>query len=418
MKYLVILLACALVACGQPPRPSVGEVPGPKIGRDVVRVALQVAVAEAGFTAARGARWKSRASEGVLSPAPAVLREYRGRIQLDQDGRTVDLGPGPVRLATSGEWLVGGDRFDGDLLVQRATWGGVTLVNLVDLELYLRGVVPWEIGRPGEDALEAVKAQAIAARTYTIRHLGRWEGLGFDVYSDVRDQVYRGLTGTAPITDRAVRETAGIVLAHGQELVRAYYSSTCGGHTSRLTDVWDREGAPYLQGSRDADASGRSWCVNSPHFRWTEAWSALELGSVLRTYLGDELEEEFSPRDFGVLQGLEVLERDRSGRVTRLAIRTDRGEWVVWGDRIRWALRPVHSRFSILRSTLFEVEEQARDGVLERVVIRGGGFGHGVGLCQTGALERARRGQSALEILQAYYPGAVLRDHHDGLGPS
>jgi stage II sporulation protein D len=323
-----------------------------------------------------------------------------------------------VRITTSGEWLVGEDRFGGDLIAQRAKWGGITLVNLVDLELYLRGVVPWEIGRPEEAALEAVKAQAIAARTYTIRHLGRWEELGFDVYSDVRDQVYRGLTGTAPITDRAVRETRNLIVSHASELVRAYYSSTCGGHTSTLTDVWDREGAPYLRGFRDADDRGRSWCAKSPHFRWTEAWSARELGGVLRSYLGDELDEELAPEDFGVLQGLSVLERDASGRVSRLQVRTDRGEWVVWGDRIRWALRPVHSRFAILRSTMFEVEEQTRDGALSRVLLRGGGFGHGVGLCQTGALERAREGQSAREILEAYYSGATVRDRHARPGPS
>ena len=90
----------------------------------------------------------------------------------------------------------------------------------------------------------------------------------------------------------------------------------------------------------------------------------------------------------------------------------------MWGDRIRWALRPVHSRFAILRSTLFDREEQAPDGVLARVVVRGGGFGHGVGLCQTGALERARRGQNAGQILEAYYPGATVQDRRRGPGPS
>jgi stage II sporulation protein D len=417
LKPFLILVALSLVACGQPPRPSTGGLPA-STGLDEVRVALQVAVAEASFSAPRGARWESRAGQGSLSPAPCVLRDRGGRIELEQGGRVEDLGPGPVRISTPGEWQVGGDRFGGDLIAQRATWGGITLVNLVDLELYLRGVVPWEIGRPEDEAVEAVKAQAIAARTYTIQHLGRWEELGFDVYADVRDQVYRGLSGTAPITDRAVRETRGLVLSFGTQLVRAYYSSTCGGHTSTLTDVWDRDGAPYLEGFRDADARGTSWCARSPHFRWTEAWSARELGGVLRSYLGDELDEELVPEEFGVLQGLEVLERDASGRVSRLEVRTDRGRWVVWGDRIRWALRPVHSRFAILRSTLFEVEEQARDGVLNRVVLRGGGFGHGVGLCQTGALERARQGQSARDILKAYYGGATVGEHHARRGPS
>ena len=414
---ILLLVTLLLAACGQPPRPTVGYIPGP-VERDAVRVALQVAVEEVAFAAPEGAVWRTAETEGRLPVGSASLRERAGQVELATDAGWTPIGAGPVRFAANGLWSVGGDRFAGDLVVQRATWGGLTLVNLVEIEDYLRGVVPWEIGRPGWDALEAVKAQAIAARTYTIRHLGRWEELGFDVYSDVRDQVYRGRTGTAEITDRAVKETRDEVLVFGDELARAYYSSTCGGHTSTLTDVWDREGAPYLTGFRDVDSKGRSWCGQSPHFRWTEVWSARELGSVLRTYLGDEIEQELGPTEFGVLRGIEAVQRDPSGRVTRLRIRTDRSEYEVWGDRIRWVLRPVHSRFTILRSTMFEIELQEAGGALGRVILRGGGFGHGVGLCQTGALGRARAGQRAEKILEAYYPGSKVDRRGANPGPS
>lgn len=404
MRSVLLVMSLTLVACGAPPRITTGA--GLDDTVEAVRVGLLISVEEARVFCAAPVKWTGTDDAGRLGPGPAVFRERQGRLEVEQDGTITDLGPDPVRLRASADWQVGGDRFAGDLLVQRAVWGGVTVVNLVDLEEYLRGVVPWEIGRPDADALEAVKAQAIAARTYTIRHLGRWAELGFDVYADTRDQVYRGRTGTAPITDRAVRETAGQVVLYGDDLVRAYYSSTCGGHTSTLTDVWEREGAPYLHGRRDADPFGRSWCRDSAQFRWVEAWSARELGDGLRENLGAEIDRELAADEFGVLLGLQVIERDGSGRVERLRILTDRASFEVWGDRIRWVLRPVHSRFAILRSTFFEIEEERRDGVLGRVVIRGGGFGHGVGLCQTGALGRARAGQTAAEILQAYYPGA------------
>jgi stage II sporulation protein D len=96
--------------------------------------------------------------------------------------------------------------------------------------------------------------------------------------------------------------------------------------------------------------------------------------------------------------------------VQRLAVVTDVDRFVVWGDRIRWVLRPVGSRYGILRSTLFTVENVVRDGRLVGVVLRGGGFGHGVGLCQTGALARARAGQDARTILRAYYEGIDVVD--------
>ena len=92
----------------------------------------------------------------------------------------------------------------------------------------------------------------------------------------------------------------------------------------------------------------------------------------------------------------------------RLLIVTDRGEWEIWGDRIRWVLRPARGRFGILRSTLFELEEVRDEGILIGVRVKGGGFGHGVGMCQTGALARARAGQDAQEILRAYYPDSRI----------
>jgi stage II sporulation protein D len=330
-------------------------------------------------------------------------------IELLQNGEVLTVSRGRSLELTTSEsaWQLGANRYAGDLRLLRTPAGGLTLVNVVDLEVYLRGVVPWEIGRPQSDALAAVEAQAIAARTYAYEHLGRWEDLGFDVFDSVADQVYRGLTGTHPLTDRAVAETRGKVLVYRGHLVRAYYCSTCGGHTSTIEDVWPRDPADYLVGRRDAD-HGRSWCRESPHFRWTEAWTAKELGDQIRQHLAAELDTTLTPQQIGKLTGLQIVRRDASGRVQRLRIVTDRARFEVWGDRIRWVLRPVRGRFGILRSTLFDLEEIRREGRLGAVVVRGGGFGHGVGMCQTGALAMARHGRSAAEILRHYYRGAEI----------
>jgi stage II sporulation protein D len=290
-------------------------------------------------------------------------------------------------------------------------------VNVVDLESYLRGVIPWEIGRPGMESIEAVKAQAIAARSYTVAHLGRREDLGFDLWDNVADQVYRGLTGINPVTDRAVQQTRSQVLRYDGEIVQAYYCSTCGGHTSSIQDVWPREAVPYLQGLRDAPPGESAWCRESPHFRWTVAWSALELGEIIRAHLPAEVDPRLTARQVGVLEGLEVLESDSSGRVHRLRVKTSTGSWEVVGDRIRWVLRPARSRFDILQSTLFRLEEYRNEkGVLIGVRLQGGGYGHGIGMCQSGALAMARAGRSCEKILEHYYPGTRIQSLRGGRG--
>ena len=349
--------------------------------------------------------------------AELSVRAWEQGLELRADGQsTVRTPETSIRLTGFGHgprWRVKDNQYGGDLLALRGDGGNVTLVNVVDLEEYLRGVVPWEIGRPGPEALEAVKAQAVAARTYTLAHMGQWEQLGFDMYDSVSDQVYRGLTGTADITDRSVSDTRGLVMRYQGQLILAYYSSTCGGHTSTIDEVWPKARVPYLIGQRDAADGGPSWCADSPHYRWTTAWSARELGDVLRRSLPAELGRQWTPERIGRLRRLDVVERDGSGRVRRLAIVTDRTRVEVVGDRIRWVLVPKNERYSILRSTMFDVENVERDGVLVAVRLRGAGFGHGVGLCQSGALGMARAGYDARQILAHYYPGTQVEAAFD-----
>jgi len=378
-----------------------------------VRVALAFSEPEVVFEAASGVEFPSAAGARRGPAGRYRVKAEDERVVVVTPAGTVWQAERGIRLVGHGEtpWRWNGDRFAGTLIARRNDDGTVSLINDLSIETYLRGVVPWEIGRPDDEARAAVEAQAIAARTYTYARLGRWDEYGFDVYADVRDQVYRGMSGTAAICDQAIESTRHRVAVRDGKLIRAYYSSTGGGHTATLIDVWTREGAPYLTGRRDSDARGRSWCSDSRHFRWTEVWSARELGEIVREHLPVELKRSLEAEDIGVLVDLRVVARDASGRVQRLAIVTDVDTFEVWGDRIRWVLRPVASAYGILRSTLFSVETVRDDaGKLTGVVLRGGGFGHGVGLCQTGALARARAGQNAEMILRAYYDGVEVED--------
>lgn len=325
--------------------------------------------------------------------------------------------------------------YRGDLLVLPSPEGpGLTLVNNVDLEDYLRGVVPWEIGRHQRDKLAALAAQAVAARTYTISHRGARADHGFDVFASVMDQVYRGSRDEDPLCNEAIELTRGLVLRSGGDEIECYYSACCGGTTSNIQEVWPLAARPYLVSHADAPSSGSEpYCASYRYYDWREEWTSGQLDAILARTLPEYLEYAaegsrsawtgpvFRPAQPGVsgavpgpLRDLEILERTTSGRIAMLAVRTAAGEYIVRGDRVRWVLAPASGQPAILRSARFEVELAWRDGRLTRVAARGKGYGHGIGLCQAGALEMAARGKSYREILDHYYPGAALQSVGDG----
>ncbi|MFW6331607.1 MAG: SpoIID/LytB domain-containing protein, partial [Gemmatimonadota bacterium] len=274
-------------------------------------------------------------------------------------------------------------------------------VNLLELETYLLGVVPLEIGagRPPEE-LAAVKAQAIAARTYAVRHMGRREELGFDFYGSVLDQVYGGLDAEDPVSSRAVRETRGEVLVHDDEPIEAFYHSTCGGRTAALEEVWPGEPRPYLRSVSDRRPDGGWYCESSNRFRWTERWD----DEALRATLTLALRSRGHSGTVTAVEAVDVTDRTESGRAAEVRIRTNMGDELVHGDSIRRVLRPEPGR--ILNSTAIRVETHGGPGT--GLTVEGAGWGHGIGMCQIGAVGRARAGQTYREILRTYYPGTRI----------
>lgn len=280
---------------------------------------------------------------------------------------------------------------------------GLTVISEIPIEEYIVGVVRSEIG---EDApMEAQKAQAVASRTNVIRKI--WSGSGFedyDITSTVYDQVYTGI-GYSNHIERAVFETKGEILTYKGEPIEALFHAMCGGHTENSENVWSSY-VPYLRGVFDKGKGHRKfslkgektlkkWLDSSPnvnckrygkrYWRWEFVYNAFDLARILKVKTG---------RNIGKVLKIRVLERGISGRVKRIKIVGSKGSIVIRKDlEIRKALAR-----SSLPSSLFYVKKRG-----EKFIFVGRGFGHGVGMCQIGAMGMADMGYNYREILKHYY---------------
>ncbi len=404
-----VLAALALAGCAVAgPRadiPPAGPLP---TAEPMVRVGVAVNVE--GVTVSSEAAYEIVDGGGSVVARPAAGEAWR--IGVSDDGldargpdrrRARGLTP-PVVVRSAGDVVtVDGMTYRGTALIQPGEAGRVTVVNTLALEAYLLGVVPHELGERPESEIEAVKAQAVAARTYAIRHLGA-RGGPFDFFATVADQVYRGLAGEEEVAWRAVEETRGEIVTYRGEAILAYYHSTCGGRTANVEEVWvGRDPVPYLRSVSDVTADG-AYCDSSNRYRWSESWTRSELLAALGRGLAEHAGWRVgSPRR---VRRLEIEERTSSGRVARLVVETDDGRFTIRGDSARWVLRPEPDR--ILNSSRFELDGRVQGGEIVSLTAEGGGWGHGVGMCQMGAIGRARAGQSYREILRTYYQGTDI----------
>lgn len=284
---------------------------------------------------------------------------------------------------------------------------GLSVINRVGLEAYLGGVVGGEMGRRDSSEMEALRAQAVVSRTYALRNMGRWRADGFDFQSTVADQVYGGVQGENPLAMQAVRDTRGLVITAAGAPIDAFFFSTCGGHTADGTEAFRGAERSYLRSIADVDAAGVAYCSISPRYHWRDEWS----GEALRSVLSRTLRETgLASGDVGRIRDVVAEGRTASGRVARLAIATSSGTLSVDGPRIRRVLQTTDGE--ILRSTVFELAVSKDGGSVSRLVVNGMGAGHGVGMCQWGAVGRARAGQRYPDILAAYFQGTQLQRYY------
>jgi stage II sporulation protein D len=404
-------MACALAtltsSCARTaPEPVTG---GRDVGDTTIRVLLSASTATPRVASSGGLTFTNEdgASLGRAGRGDVWRVERSGRRLRASDGNGSDTpwieGPLFARPMDKARLSVGGKPYRGDVAFIAGD-SSILVVNVVKIDDYLLGVVPLEIGTEAVSDSAAVQAQAIAARSYAFIHLS--PSRNYDVTAGVSDQVYGGVAVESVVGSEAVESTRTLVLKYAGRVVNAPYHSTCGGRTASASEIWRSPDEPYLQSVSDQiPGTGRYYCDIAPRFRWLRTLDADALNAALDRYLASYT--RVPDRTPGAARAVTVGSRTASGRVSTLTFTTERGNFVVRGNDIRFVLRPVGGE--TLNSTSFSVEPRlSADGLLARITIRGSGYGHGVGMCQWGAIGRARAGQDFRTILRVYYPGTTV----------
>jgi len=280
--------------------------------------------------------------------------------------------------------------YRGSIELVENTRGKLNVVNVVELEDYLNGVVPNEMPPSKFDAIEALKAQAVAARTYALKNEGRFVSEGYQLCATIACQVYRGVDSERPLSTQAVEATRGIVIKYHGELIDSLYTSTCGGHTEDAKNIFQSMDTPYLRSATcppeiASEIDPRLVEVSGYHLKWTVHVTRAELEKILRKTLPlDEL-VDLEPLKYGI-----------SNRVIELKVKGRKRDFILRGLEVKSALG--------LKDSLFILDREFdRRGRVESFDFIGHGWGHGVGLCQTGAYGLAREGKPFESILKTYY---------------
>lgn len=308
--------------------------------------------------------------------------------------------PGPVlRILPSEDGsLVYNNRHYRGYLVAKRQGEGFLVINVVDIESYLRGVLCGEL--PKRFHPETFRAQVIASRTYALYQRSvNGPKRTWDVTSDTSSQVYRGRDEETTTANEAVDATAGIVCAwespHGRKIFCTYFSSTCGGMNQNVVNVKGGETIPPLKGGVKCE-----FCKGSEWYRWKPVRLTKEsITSFIKPYL---VRSRYTGAEkLGRIDEIKILTRTPGGRAIRLQITDEAG--------LTFNMRAEDFRLLInngqqIKSTFFEVENEP--GAI--TFTDGRGYGHGIGMCQHGAEGMARRGYKAGQILQHYYPGCIL----------
>ena len=405
---LTVAVTLALAGCAGPR--STAPRPGDDAGASAIRVMLaaNLPAADIGATGS----WVLLDDQRRLLARATGAEQWRierdgGRVRATKGGMRTGWINGVIYAVPAADAFVvfSARRFRGEVAF-RGGPQGMLVFNRVRIDDYLGGVVPLEIGGRTSSEAAAVQAQAVTARSYAYVHLNAEDPRGFDVTATVADQVYGGVEAETPVSNRAIESTRGLVLKYAGRVVNAPYSSVCGGETATQGEVWRIADEPYLKRVSDKiPGTDRYYCDIAPRFRWTRTFDEVELVNAVSKYLSAYV--PVPGNNPGQPRHVSIASRTPSNRVAALTITTDRGDFTVRGNDIRSVLRSTGGE--ILNSTYFSIDSSyERDGHLTKLILRGGGNGHGVGMCQWGAIGRARAGQDFRAILATYYPGTTV----------
>ncbi len=386
---IAALLTCAGVGCGGGPRSALMANTAPP----TIRVRLGKPRTKALLVVARQA-WSIR-SEGGRSYAARGATTLKTNLRSGTAGivvRGTDSGSSVLRIRSGSWFTLDGKTYRGTLLVHQESdpkhGRRLVLVNELDLETYVAGVIGNEVGPKAEAA--TYRAQAVTARTYAWMRLQRSGAATrrFHVYDSAASQVYTGLSIPASYgidyadMERRSKETRGVILTYRGRPFPTYYASTCGGHTTEP----DSSGLDPGRAREPLRGVPCRYCTTSKYYRWDKTFSDGHLESALKRVR--------RPIKLPV-HGIEIKRRGRGGWAAEVRI--------VYGAQRAVRSLPGHVFRSALglRSHNLASIRQVRGGWR----VKGKGWGHGVGMCQWGAIEMGRKGASETEILRYYYPG-------------
>jgi len=269
-------------------------------------------------------------------------------------------------------------QFRGDIDIVKDKNNRLFIVNHVDLEQYLYGVLYHEISHNWP--VEVLKAQAIAARTYAFYQKLVSKNKYYDLTADVYSQVYGGRTSEKWRTTRAVDLTRGLVLTYEDKIFPAYFHATCGSSTTDALTLWNIDIAALR--ARICD-----FCSISPHYTWQKELTIDNVQSMLKK----------ADYDISIVS-FEIMKRDNSGRIVDFLIKGKDKDIRLSGNKFRLIVGP-----NLIKSANFEIDKKGK-----YVTFTGKGWGHGVGMCQWGAFNMASQGWKAEDILKYYYPGSEI----------
>ena len=382
--------------------------------------------------------------EIALIPADSVINvSLSGNKYVIENGEVIDEVHGPVRFSCPNGMLgIQGLRragsqalYRGDIELVKSKNNTFHIVNVIEVEDYLKGVVPNEM--PVRFGLEALKAQSVAARNYVLSPRVK-ANPAYDVVDSVASQVYFGAGSEKDLGTRAVEETEGIVAIYGWDLILAQYSSTAGGYTESFsnafsdpkTKMFPSVPKPYLIAKPDINgqtplntdeealayykSTPDSFDIKSPYFRWQRTWTREELQKAVQANLAAQSTTGFVSPNFvkgqvlPEIKRLEVKRRGDSGKIIELDIVTKGGTYKILKELVIRRLLTNQGKALPSANIAFEHEFDS-NGRLVSVTGYGGGFGHGVGLSQYGAGFMATEMHKKFdEILKHYYTGITL----------
>ena len=331
----------------------------------------------------------------IDSPFPLEIGEHSGNHTLSREVKSaaIDVRNGNITLndnqvpesevsihPSPGKLLsVNGTPYRGHVRIRKGSRAGLEVLNILPLEAYLYGTVPKEMSPQWFP--EALKAQAIAARTYALYQMSKNESRPFDVLATTASQVYGGVTAETERTNRAVDDTKGLIMLYKGQLVLAYFHANSGGMTEDAARVWSAD-IPYLKAVRD------DYSLKAPGCNWKKTFGSHEIRAALNR----------NGIDVGPIEKITPELMSPTGRIMKIRIAHGDKDSVLSGNDFRLKIAP-----SLIKSTYMAVSQHNRE-----ISFDGKGYGHGVGMSQWGAYMMAKEGLSFQDILHHYYQGVEI----------